>query len=418
MASFLDSSARRYPSRANEKYRKSVSIPTVNIRRIFIFALESAGVGLVAAVALLLLRPAFLDRHQPVVELHQSAGIGLAGGSGDGDRAGPVSYADAVERAAPAVVNVFTARVITERRSPLLDDPLFRYFFGDSLSANKKRLETSLGSGVIISPQGFVLTNNHVVADADEIQIMLSDGRNAKAEVVGLDPETDLAVLKIELTDLPSVVIGDSEHIRVGDVVFAIGNPFGVGQTVTQGIVSATGRYKLGISTFENFIQTDAAINPGNSGGALINAHGELIGINTAIFSQSGGSQGIGFAIPESLAKDVMKQIIERGRVVRGWLGIEAQNLTPALAESFGLDNTNGVLIAGVVRGGPADQAGINPGDLVLTVDGKAVVDAHEALARISRSTPGTKIEVDGLRKGQPFQAQVEIIQRPTRLRE
>ena len=417
MPSFVPATARRYLGRVNEKRLRSGSISAMNVRRIFIFVLEAAGVGLVAAAALLLLRPAFLDGHQPVVELHQSSNRGMAGASSDGGQSGPVSYADAVERAAPAVVNVYTARVITERRSPLLDDPLFRYFFGDSFSEKKKRLETSLGSGVIVSPQGYVLTNNHVVADADQIQIMLSDSRNAKADVVGVDPETDLAVLKIELTDLPSVVIGNSEHLRVGDVVFAIGNPFGVGQTVTQGIVSATGRYKLGISTFENFIQTDAAINPGNSGGALINAHGELIGINTAIFSQSGGSQGIGFAIPESLAKDVMKQIIERGRVVRGWLGIEAQDLTPALAQSFGLEHTNGMLIAGIVRGGPADQAGLNPGDLVTAVDGKAVVDAHEAMERIARSMPGTKLEVEGLREGRSFHTQVEIIQRPTRLR-
>ena len=389
----------------------------MNGRRILIFVLEAAAVGLVAAMALLLLRPAFLDGHSPVVELRESVSSGPPPGAASGAQTGLVSYADAVERAAPAVVNVYSARVITERRSPLLDDPLLRYFFGESFSEKRKRLQTSLGSGVIISPQGFVLTNNHVVADADQIQVMLSDGRNAQAKVVGVDPDTDLAVLKIELSDLPSVVIGNSEHLRVGDVVFAIGNPFGVGQTVTQGIVSATGRYKLGISTFENFIQTDAAINPGNSGGALINAYGELIGINTAIFSQSGGSQGIGFAIPESLAKDVMKQIIEHGRVVRGWLGIEAQDLTPALAESFGLDTTNGMLIAGVVRGGPADQAGLNPGDLLTAVDGKVVTDSHETMQQISRSLPGTKIDVEGLRNGQPFQANVEIVQRPARLR-
>lgn len=330
---------------------------------------------------------------------------------------GPFSYASAVERAAPAVVNIYTQRVVTERRSPLLDDPLFQYFFGDRFSRERKRLQTSLGSGVIASPQGFVLTNNHVVADADEIKVMLSDGRNARATIAGLDPETDLAVLKIDITDLPSIVIGDSEHLRVGDVVFAIGNPFGVGQTVTQGIVSATGRNKLGISTFENFIQTDAAINPGNSGGALINARGELIGINTAIFSRSGGSQGIGFAIPESLAKDVMTQIIEKGRVVRGWIGIEAQDLTPALAESFGLEHANGMLIAGVVRGGPADIAGLNPGDLVISVDGQEVTDTLQTMERITRSEPGTRVEIAGMSQGEPFTTEVEIVQRPARLR-
>lgn len=390
----------------------------MNIRKFSIFILESVVVGLIAAAALLWLRPDILDRgRHPVVEVHESAERPAPAEETDSHWMGPFSYASAVERAAPAVVNIYTQRVITERRSPLLDDPLFQYFFGERISRERKRLQTSLGSGVIVSPQGFVLTNNHVVTDADEIKVMLSDGRNARATVAGLDPETDLAVLKIDMTDLPNVVIGNSDGIRVGDVVFAIGNPFGVGQTVTQGIVSATGRNKLGISTFENFIQTDAAINPGNSGGALINARGELIGINTAIFSRSGGSQGIGFAIPESLAKDVMKQIIEKGRVVRGWIGIEAQDLTPALAASFGLDHTNGMLIAGVVRGGPADDAGLNPGDLVTSVGGQGVTDTLQTMERITHADPGTRVEIEGMSGGQPFKTEVEIIQRPARLR-
>jgi serine protease DegS len=390
----------------------------MSIRRLSIFVLESVVVGLIAAAALLWLRPDLLDREKhPVVEFHETAEEPVPAEEADRGWMGPFSYANAVERAAPAVVNIYTQRVITERRSPLLDDPLFQYFFGERFSQERKRLQTSLGSGVIISPQGFVLTNNHVVADADEIKVMLSDGRDARATIAGLDPETDLAILRIDMPDLPSIVIGNSDSIRVGDVVFAIGNPFGVGQTVTQGIVSATGRNKLGISTFENFIQTDAAINPGNSGGALINARGELIGINTAIFSRSGGSQGIGFAIPESLAKDVMKQIIEKGRVVRGWIGIEAQDLTPALAESFGLDHTNGMLIAGIVRGGPADVAGLNPGDLVTSVDGQDVTDTFQTMERITRSEPGTRVEVEGIRQGTPFRTEVKITQRPARLR-
>nr|VFJ78358.1 MAG: serine protease DegS [Candidatus Kentron sp. FW] len=301
-----------------------------------------------------------------------------------------VSYADAVASASPAVVNIHTAKVVTQRVSPLFDDPFFRHFFGDVFGEHntRKRIKTSLGSGVIISKEGYVLTNNHVVADADEIQVMLQDERSARAEVVGTDPDTDLAVLKIELDRLPSIVISQSETLRVGDVVLAIGNPFGVGQTVTMGIVSATGRNRLGINTFEDFIQTDAAINPGNSGGALINPYGQLIGINTAIFSRSGGSQGIGFAIPVSLAKDVMTQIIRHGFVARGWLGIETQDITTDLAESFGLDSTNGVLVAGVLRGGPADIGGILPGDVITHVGNAPVDDAHDLMNAIARIRP------------------------------
>nr|VFK66464.1 MAG: serine protease DegS [Candidatus Kentron sp. UNK]VFK72047.1 MAG: serine protease DegS [Candidatus Kentron sp. UNK] len=304
------------------------------------------------------------------------------------------SYADAVASASPAVVNIHTAKVVRTRRriSPLFDDPFFRHFFGDVFGGHntRKRVKTSLGSGVIISKKGYVLTNNHVIADADEIQVMLQDERKAKAEVVGTDPDTDLAVLKIQLKRLPSIVISQSEILRVGDVVLAIGNPFGVGQTVTMGIISATGRNRLGINTFEDFIQTDAAINPGNSGGALINPHGQLIGINTAIFSKSGGSQGIGFAIPVSLARDVMTQIIEHGFVARGWLGIETQDITTDLAESFDLDSTKGVLVAGVLRRGPADNAGILPGDVITHVGSAAVDDAHDLMNAIARIRPNS----------------------------
>nr|VFK56150.1 MAG: serine protease DegS [Candidatus Kentron sp. TUN]VFK59363.1 MAG: serine protease DegS [Candidatus Kentron sp. TUN]VFK62338.1 MAG: serine protease DegS [Candidatus Kentron sp. TUN] len=325
------------------------------------------------------------------------------------------SYADAVASASPAVVNIHTAKVVTQRISPLFDDPIFQHFFGDVFGRNntRKRVKTSLGSGVIISKKGYVLTNNHVIADADKIQVMLQDERSTQAKVVGTDPDTDLAVLKIQLNQLPSIVISQSETLRVGDVVLAIGNPFGVGQTVTMGIVSATGRNRLGINTFEDFIQTDAAINPGNSGGALINPYGQLIGINTAIFSRSGGSQGIGFAIPVSLAKDVMTQIIDHGFVARGWLGIETQNITTDLAESFELDSTNGVLVAGVLRGGPADIAGILPGDVITHVGNAAVDDAHDLINAIARIRPDTTALLEIVRHNKTKTIRAKVKQRP-----
>nr|VFJ95080.1 MAG: serine protease DegS [Candidatus Kentron sp. LFY]VFJ99190.1 MAG: serine protease DegS [Candidatus Kentron sp. LFY] len=325
------------------------------------------------------------------------------------------SYADAVASASPAVVNIHTAKVVTRRINPLFDDPVFRHFFGDVFGQSnaRKRVKTSLGSGVIISKKGYVLTNNHVIADADKIQVMLQDERKAEARVVGTDPDTDLAVLEIRLDRLPSIVISESEKLRVGDVVLAIGNPFGVGQTVTMGIVSATGRNRLGINTFEDFIQTDAAINPGNSGGALINPDGELIGINTAIFSKSGGSQGIGFAIPVSLAKDVMTQIIEHGFVARGWLGIETQDITTELAESFGLDSTKGVLVAGVLRRGPANVAGILPGDVITHVGNTAVDDAHELMSAIARIRPDSIASLEIVRHNGTRTIRAKVSQRP-----
>jgi len=390
-------------------------IPIMVFRKLITFLFQTITVGLVAAAVLLLLKPDLFRNEPAIVEVreHQNSAPASIPASIKGDWSGPVSYADAVERAAPAVVNVYTAKLITQQAHPLLNDPLFQYFFGDTYSGDRQRLQTSLGSGVILSAQGYVLTNNHVVANADQIQVMISDGRSLQATVVGVDPDTDLAVLKIEADALPSIIVGNSNQLRVGDVVLAIGNPFGVGQTVTQGIVSATGRNQLGINTFENFIQTDAAINPGNSGGALINAHGELIGINTAIFSKSGGSQGIGFAIPESLAKGVMKQIIEHGEVVRGWLGIEAQDLTPALAKSFGIDLTQGVLIAGVLRGGPAEQAGLQPGDIVTELDDQTVNNARDSMNRIAEHAPGSTLKLRGLRDGKAFTAEASIGRRP-----
>ena len=325
---------------------------------------------------------------------------------------GPISYAPSVERASPAVVNIYTAKTITRRAHPLLDDPLFRELFGD-LGGPRQRRQTSLGSGVIVSPEGYVLTNHHVIEGADEIELLLADGRAARARLIGSDPDTDLAVLKVTLEKLPTVTLGDSDGLRVGDVVLAIGNPFGVGQTVTQGIVSATGRSRLGLSTYENFIQTDAAINPGNSGGALVNAFGELVGINTAIFSKSGGSQGIGFAIPVRLARQVLEQIIEHGRPLRGWLGVEIQDITPELAESFRLDEPRGALIAGILRGGPAHRAGLQPGDVITEADNHPLRDATDLLNRVAQHPPGTALTLEGVREAKPLTLEVVVGERP-----
>jgi serine protease DegS len=328
-------------------------------------------------------------------------------------RAPIISYADAVDRAAPAVVNVFTKKTVKEEVHPLLKDPLFRRFFGGDGESTRPRQETSLGSGVIISPEGYILTNNHVISMADEIEVGLPDGRTAKASLIGTDPETDLAVLKIDLPDLKVITLGHSRQLRVGDVVLAIGNPFGVGQAVTSGIVSATGRDMLGINTFENFIQTDAAINPGNSGGALINAQGDLIGINSAIFSQSGGSQGIGFAIPIKLARNVMQQIIEHGHVIRGWLGVAIQDVTEELARSFSLPSQNGVIITNIVVDGPADQAGLTRGDAIIRINDQTVTSVRHALTLISQTRPGSTITVTILRQGKELQKQVTVMERP-----
>jgi len=324
----------------------------------------------------------------------------------------PASYYDAVQRATPSVVNIFTSKEVRAPRHPLLNDPIFRRFFGDQLPDEAQRA-ASLGSGVIVSSSGYVLTNHHVVEAADEIEVALADGKKLLAKVVGNDPETDLAVLRLDAQNLPAIGFGSSDALRVGDVVLAIGNPFGVGQTVTSGIVSALGRTGLGINTFENFIQTDAAINPGNSGGALVDAAGNLIGINTAIFSRSGGSMGIGFAIPVSTAKMVLEQIVRSGSVTRGWIGVEVQEITPPVAESFKLGGTRGALIAGVLRGGPADKAGIKPGDVLLEVQGKPVADPAAMLNLIAALAPGSAATMKVKRQGQDMDASVTVGRRP-----
>ena len=320
------------------------------------------------------------------------------------------SYREAAGRAMPAVVNILTSKALRQNH-PLLRDPFFRKFFGDRLP--REEHIASLGSGVIVSSEGFILTNNHVVAAADEIEVVLADGRKAPARVVGTDPETDLAVIRIDAKNLPVIVLGHAEQARVGDVVLAIGNPFGVGQTVTMGIISAVGRNNLHINQFENFIQTDAAINFGNSGGALIDTSGNLIGINAAIYSQTGGSVGIGFAIPVTTAKAVMEAIIKNGQVVRGWIGIESQDITPELADSFGLARQSGAIIAGVVQGGPAERAGIRPGDILLTVQGRQVSNSNDMLSLIAQLVPGQKARMTVMRKSRQSTLDVLVGKRP-----
>jgi Do/DeqQ family serine protease len=328
------------------------------------------------------------------------------------------SYAEAAKRAVPAVVHVFTSQEIKAPRHPFLNDPFFRHFFGERFGEQTQR-RSGLGSGVIVSAEGYILTNYHVIEGADEIEVALNDGRKFKAKAIGTDPESDLAVLKIAADGkLPAITFAAADTLRVGDVVLAIGNPFGVGQTVTSGIVSALGRTHLGINTFENFIQTDAAINPGNSGGALVDAGGHLVGINTAIYSQSGGSMGIGFAIPVSLVRSVMEQIIRTGTVTRGWVGVEVQEVTPELAESFRLPSTSGALIAGVMRGSPADKAGIKPGDLLVAIDGKPVTDAQVMLGLIAALAPGQEARFSLRRDGRQVELAIAIGKRPTPRRE
>ena len=327
--------------------------------------------------------------------------------AGDRSEPPPGSFRVAAQRASLAVVSITTNTAA--RTSPHGKDPWFRFFYGD----NENEPQNGLGSGVIVSTGGYVLTNNHVVENADEIEVSLNDGRRAKATVVGTDPDSDLAVLKIDLDKLPALVLGDSNSLQVGDQVLAIGNPFGVGQTVTSGIVSAMGRNQLGINTFENFIQTDAAINPGNSGGALVDSSGNLVGINTAIYSRSGGSMGIGFAIPVFTARQVLESIVAEGQVRRGWIGVEPREITPEIAQTFGLKSANGVVVTGVLHNGPAAKAGMEPGDVIVAIGGKAIHDSSELLTQVAALKPGavTGFSVD--RKGKSLNLQVTPGQRP-----
>ena len=364
--------------------------------------------GVLVAILLLQLFPDLLNKTQPAFEIKEAQGLYPSKPG-----TGPVSYADAVAVAAPAVVNIYTRTVVKQNVHPLFNDPFFRNFFDAESIPQRERVQSSLGSGVILSEQGYLVTNNHVIKGADSIVVALRDGREATAEVIGTDPETDLAVLKIELSNLPTIALYPSDKLNVGDVVLAIGNPFGVGQTVTMGIVSATGRNSLGINTYEDFIQTDAAINPGNSGGALVDAYGNLIGINTAIFSKSGGSQGIGFAIPSTLTKQIMQDLIQYGRVIRGWLGIEIQELTPELAESFGLQKMQGLIIAGVFRNGPAHQGGLQPGDIMLSINGVPISDGRQSMSDIARLRPDQEAKIVVLREGEKLSLTATVGERP-----
>ena len=315
------------------------------------------------------------------------------------------SYRDAVAAAAPAVVNIYSARRVPARGRP--GSPLFDEFFGEG--RGETRLRTALGSGVIVDPGGYVLTNHHVVAGAEEIAVVLADGRRLGARLVGSDPETDLAVLQVDATGLAAIARPPAGSLRVGDVVLAIGNPFGVGRAVTLGIVGATGRDRLGLSTFEDFIQHDAAINPGNSGGALVNPDGELVGINTALFTRSGGSQGIGFAIPVDMAVTVFHQLVRHGRVIRGWLGVQAEDLPPAEAPG----DTPGLRIAGVFADGPADAAGLRRGDVLLELDGRALPDVDTLLRLTTGTAPGTPVRITLRRDGERRRVTATLAQRP-----
>jgi len=331
----------------------------------------------------------------------------------DAPQSSATSLSSAAKKAMPAVVNIFTSTVIKNPVNPFADDPRFRFFFGDQGDAEPQN-NSSLGSGVIVSPDGYILTNHHVVEAADQIEVALADGRKAKAHIIGSDPETDLAVIKIELPgQLPAITFGHPEQAHVGDMVLAIGNPFGVGETVTMGIVSALKRDHLGLNTFENFIQTDAAINPGNSGGALVDANGNLIGINSAIYSPNGGSLGIGFAIPASTAKKTMEQIIQHGSVTRGWIGAGVQELTPELVESFKLADTQGVLITEVLRNSPAEKAGIKTGDILTSIDDKVINNWRAMLETVADLPPGKVVPIKLMRNNTVATVQVKIGKRP-----
>ncbi len=340
------------------------------------------------------LKPQWLNRGPAVAGLTV---IEAPAASGAQHAAAIGSFASAARLASAAVVSINTSKAVT--RNPQADDPWFKFFFGDQGSGEP---QGGLGSGVIVSASGYILTNNHVVEGADEIEVILNDTRKARAKVIGTDPDTDLAILKIELDKLPVIVLGNSDTLQVGDQVLAIGNPFGVGQTVTGGIVSALGRNHLGINTFENFSQTDAAINPGNSGGALVDMNGNLMGINTAIYSRSGGSMGIGFAIPVSTARQVLEGIVRDGQVTRGWIGVEPQELNPELVEAFRLKpeaaKAGGVIITGVLQHGPAAQAGLKPGDVITAIDGKPVGNVSQLLTAVAALKPGTPAPMTVLR--------------------
>ena len=378
--------------------------------RLWLLFAQAVTVGLALLFIVATLKPQWL-REAPTLAPTPQVTIQQAAAPGAAQAAAVVrSYAEAARRAMPAVVSIYTTKEI--RRAPALEDPIFDRFFGDRGQGRAERV-AGLGSGVIAAAEGYVLTNHHVVQAADEIAVGLADGRRVAAVLVGADPETDVAVLRIDARDLPVITLGSSEQLNVGDVVLAIGNPFDVGQTVTMGIVSAVGRNNLGINRYENFIQTDAAINQGNSGGALVDSNGHLVGINTAIFSRTGGSIGIGFAIPSTLVVQVMDQLIRSGKVVRGYFGVEPEDLTPDLAEVLKLQRSEGVVLRGVQRTSPAGRAGLEPGDVMLTINGQPVKNSRSMLNQISQLPPGTPARVKVAREGREVEVQVTVGERP-----
>jgi len=382
------------------------------LRKFWLLFAQACTLCLAALFVVGTLRPDLLPRVTKrvgdVVLLQQSAPI--AGASVEASR--NLTFADAARTATPSVVNIYSSKVVRSR-NPVLDDSILKRYFPELADRGPSRRATNLGSGVIVAPEGYILTSYHVVEGADDIEIVLSDGRQLQARIRGSDPESDLAVLKADGENLPAITFAAPEAVQVGDVVLAIGNPFGFGSTVTLGIVSALGRNQLGINRFEDFIQTDAAINPGNSGGALVDASGHLVGINSTIYSQTGGSMGIGFAIPLSLAKTILTQIIKDGEVTRGWLGVEPQAITREMAETLSLSRLDGVLIRGVQQNGPADRAGVQPRDVVLEIAGRPTPDVPQLLARIAELAPGSSAKVRMWREGKPVDLDVTVGRRP-----
>jgi Do/DeqQ family serine protease len=367
------------------------------MRKIWLLFSQTVTVLLAAYFVVATLKPDWLNRRGPAV----GVSVIEAPASGSVKPAAPGSFSAAAKAASGAVVSITASKT---NRSPHAQDPWFRFFFGEQAEGEP---QAGLGSGVIVSSSGYILTNHHVIEGADNVEVSLNDQRKARARVVGVDPETDLAVLKIELDRLPVVVLGNSDDLEIGDQVLAIGNPFGVGQTVTSGIISALGRNQLGINVFENFIQTDAAINPGNSGGALVDTQGRLLGINTAIYSRSGGSMGIGFAIPVSTARQVLDSIVRDGQVVRGWIGVEPQELNAELAETFKVRSKAGVIITGVLQNGPAAQAGVRPGDVIVSVAGQPVKNVTELLSAVAALQPGAASKLGVERREGSLEIQV-----------
>jgi serine protease DegQ len=392
------------------------------MRRLWLIFAEFVTISLAVVFVVTLVRPDWNPWRRNIVEIRESIGTSAGPAFVSASGAGRPTYAEAAARARVSVVNVSTSRPAGSMRGhPLSGDPLFRRFFGipddgDDGDGDLSSEPASMGSGVIVNADekgGYVITNDHVVANARDIRLSFGDGRVLPAKLVGADPETDLAVLRVEGSGLKPITFGQSDKAQVGDVVLAIGDPFGVGQTVTMGIISALGRNRLGVNRYENFIQTDAAINPGNSGGALTDINGNLLGINSVIYSRTGGSLGIGFAIPVSMAKDVMEQIIKDGSVTRGFVGISPQDVTPELAESLKLKVARGSLVSSVSRGGPGDKAGLKAGDVILTINEKPIQDSITVMAAIAALKPGTKASFGIVRNQKEMMVTVEIGKRP-----